>query len=66
MSVGTWIVMKGRYEKEGKPLIFIGYEYNNKKNLVFLSMKGAGSTKKGVWQPLCAACWETTGNLSVF
>ena len=44
-SGGTWIVMEGYAENEGVPLICIGYKYNVKKVLVFITTKGAGSTQ---------------------
>ena len=43
----TWIVMKGCSEKEDVPLVCVGYKYNLKKVLVFLSTKGARSTQPG-------------------
>ena len=43
---GTWITLEGRTE-EGVDLICIGYKYNKKKVLVFLSTKGAGPTTDG-------------------
>ena len=39
--------MEGHAEKEDVPLVCIGYSYNIKKILVFLSAKGAGSTQLG-------------------
>ena len=44
---GIWIMMEGRAEKEYVPLVCIGYKYNFKKVLVFLSTKGGGSTQPG-------------------
>ena len=46
MPGGTWIVMEGIDEKEDLPLIYIGYKYN-KKPLVFFMTKGVGTTEKG-------------------
>ena len=44
--------MKERYAKsEGIPLVYIGYKYNIKKVLVFVTTKGAGSTKVGKSYP---------------
>ena len=39
--------MEGLAEKEDVPLVCIGYKFNLKKVLVFLSTKGAGSTQPG-------------------
>ena len=39
--------MEGRAEKEDLLLVCIGYKYNLKKLLVFLSTKGAGSIQPG-------------------
>ena len=47
MPGGTWIVLEGRGAKGDVPLVCIGYKYNKKKTLVFLTTKGAGSTEKG-------------------
>ena len=46
MPGGTWIVMEGIDEKEDLSLICIGYKYN-KKTLLFFMTKGAGTTEKG-------------------
>ena len=46
MTGGTWIVLEGRDEREDVPLVCIGYKYNKKKTLVFLTTKGAGSIEK--------------------
>ena len=47
MPGGTWIVLEGRDEKEDEPLVYIGYKYNKKKSLIFLTKKRADSTEKG-------------------
>ena len=39
---GTWIVMGGHSEKECVDLIAIGYKYNARKVLTFITTKGAG------------------------
>ena len=46
MSGRTWIVMEGRDEKEDVPLVCIGYKYNEKKTLFFLSHKEQAVQKK--------------------
>ena len=38
----TWIVMEGLAEKECVDLIAIGYKYNARKVLTFITTKGAG------------------------
>ena len=58
---GTWIVMEGFAESEGVPLVCIGYKYNVKKVLVFISTKGAGSTQPG--QPYLAKFPDKFGNV---
>ena len=58
---GTWIVMEGYAEKEGVPLVCIGYKYNAKKVLVFLTTKGAGSTQPG--EPYIAKFADMYGNV---
>ena len=63
MPGGTWIVMEGQDEKENVPLICIGYKYNKKKTLVFLTTRGAGSTTKG--EPYEARFPDKYGNLCV-
>ena len=47
MPGGAWIVLEGRDKKECVHLVLIGYKYNKKKTLVFLTTKGAGCTDKG-------------------
>ena len=58
---GTWIVMEGYAEKEGVPLVCIGYKYNAKKVLVFITTKGAGSTQPG--EPYLAKFADMYGNV---
>ena len=43
---GTWITLEGQTEN-GVDLICIGYKYNKKKVLVFLTTRGAGATLDG-------------------
>ena len=58
---GTWIVMEGTTDKEGAPLVAIGYKYNKKKVLSFITTRGAGSTKPG--EPYVANFPDCFGNL---
>ena len=44
---GTWITMRGKCGRTGVELVAIGYKYNSKKVLCFVTTVGAGSTKKG-------------------
>ena len=44
---GTWIVMEGRAEKEEVDLIAIGYKYNKRKVITFVTTRGAGKTTAG-------------------
>ena len=63
MTGGTWIVLEGRDEREDVPLVCIGYKYNKKKTLVFLTTKGAGSTEKE--EPYEVRFPDKYGNLCV-
>ena len=63
MPGGTWIVLEGRDGIEDVPLVYIGYKYNKKKTLIFLTTKGAGSTEKG--EPYKARFPDKYGNLCV-
>ena len=47
MTSSMWIVLEGKPEKEGIDLICAGYNYNNKRVLVFVIIRGAESTKVG-------------------
>ena len=58
---GTWITMEGKAEKEGVDLIAIGYKYNSKKVLTFVTTRGAGSTKDG--EPYIAQFPDKYGNV---
>ena len=58
---GTWIEMEGRTEKKDVPYVCIGYKYNLKKVLVFLSTKGAESTQPG--EPNLAKFPDNFGNV---
>ena len=44
---GTWIVLEGTCGRTGQKLVAIGYKYNSKKVLHFVTTHGAGSTTKG-------------------
>ena len=48
MPGGCWITMRGKCQRTGVELVAIGYKYNSKKVLHFITTLGAGSTKKGV------------------
>jgi len=43
----TWVVLKGKPEKEGIDLICVGYRHNKKRVLTFVMTRGAGSIKAG-------------------
>ena len=58
---GTWIVMEGFAKKEEVPLVCIGYKYDVKKVLVFITTKGAGSTQPG--EPYLAKFADKYGNV---
>ena len=60
---GTWITMEGTTEKTGTALVIIGYKYNKKKVLTFVTTRGAGSTEKG--EPYEARFPDKYGNLCV-
>ena len=60
MPGGTWIVLKGKPEKEGIYLICIGYKYNNKM-MTFVMIIGAWSTKAG--EPYQARFPDKYGNV---
>ena len=42
MPGGTWIVMEGHATRENVDLILIGYKYNKRKVMTFVTTKGAG------------------------
>ena len=44
---GTWVTMRGKCKRSGVELVAIGYKYNSKKVLTFITTVGAGSTEKG-------------------
>ena len=44
---GTWITMRGKCGRTEVELVAIGYKYNSKKVLCFVTTVGAGSTEKG-------------------
>ena len=45
---GSYLVMKSTLiVTGGRPLIYIGYEYNSRKVLCFIATEGAGSTEPG-------------------
>ena len=58
---GTWIVLEGHAEKEDVDLVCIGYKYNKKKVLIFVTTKGAGSTNPG--EPYVARFPDKFGNV---
>ena len=58
---GTWIVLEGHAEKEGIDLVCIGYKYNKKKVLIFVTTKGVGSTMPG--EPYLARFPDKFGNV---
>ena len=55
--------MEGTTEKTGTALVIIGYKYNKKKVLTFVTTRGAGSTEKG--EPYEARFPDKYGNLCV-
>ena len=63
MPGGTWIVLKGRAEKEGVDLVSLGYKYNKKKVLTFVYSKGAGSSAAG--KPYEARFPDKYGNVCI-
>ena len=60
---GTWITMIGTVENDGIELVSIGYKYNKKTVLTFLTTRGAGSTLSG--EPYEARFPDQYGNLCV-
>ena len=61
MPGGCWVVMEGRATNENVDLVAIGYKYNKKKVLTFVTTKGAGSTCKG--EPYKAKFNDAYGNV---
>ena len=57
----AWIMMEGHPEKEDVLLVYIGYTYNLKKVLVFLSTKWVGSTQP--CEPYFAKFPDKFGNM---
>lgn len=60
---GTWVTLTGKTEHEGVELVCIGYKYNKKSVLTFISTRGAGSTKEG--EPYEARFPDKFGNMCV-
>ena len=58
---GTWITMRGKCGRTGVELVAIGYKYNSKKVLSFVTTVGAGSTEKG--RPYRAKYNDQYGNV---
>jgi hypothetical protein len=56
---GTWLVLEGKGH-EGVDLLAIGYKYNSRKVLSFITTKGAGNTEPGV--PYEARWTDNKGN----
>ena len=57
MTRSTWIVLEGKPDKEGIDLNCVGYNYSNKRVLVFVMTRGEGSTKAGELHQ--ARCWKS-------
>ena len=62
---GTWITLTSSLQKDGEniELVCIGYKYNKKSVLTFLTTRGAGKTIDG--EPYEARFPDTYGNLCV-
>ena len=63
MPGGTWITMEGTPDKEGVPLVSIGYKYNKKNVLTFILTRGAGKTTDG--EPYEARFPDKYGNVCI-
>ena len=61
MPGGCWIVLEGKAIREEVDLVAIGYKYNKKRVLLFVTTKGAGSTKSG--EPYKAKYNDAYGNV---
>ena len=59
---GTWLVLEGKTHKN-VDLLCIGYKYNCKKTLTFVSTRGAGSTLAG--KPYQAKYNDIFGNVRI-
>ena len=59
----TWIVLESKTEELGQNLVFIGYKYNKKTVLTFVSTRGEGSSEAG--NPYEARLLDKYGNLCV-
>ena len=58
---GTWITLEGHAEDEDKDLVALGYKYNKKTVLCFITTRGTGTTEPGM--PYAVMLPDKYGNM---